>query len=102
MPSKKKLKGKIDYLRSYVQGMDEVTDLLNARIQSTEQALRTRTDERDQWRAKYELLLHTPEYKADTEAASKRGEQLAVQKFRAWFLKTAQELDKVVQDSDEE
>jgi hypothetical protein len=59
-------------------------------------------NERDEWRNRYELLLHTPEYKADTEAAFARGEKHATDKFRAWFLTTAYSLDKIVQEPNEE
>jgi len=94
MQSKKKLKQRIDYLEQQSQGIDEVTDLLNNTIELVRK-------KRDEWRIKYELLLHTPEYKADVEAATKRGQQLAVSKFRAWFLTTAQKLDSVVEETDE-
>ena len=47
------------------------------------------TEDRNEWRKKYELLLHTPEYKADVEAAQKRGEAYAKSKFSAWLLHVA-------------
>lgn len=94
MPSKKKLKERVAYLENHAKGMDDLTEVLNATIDNL-------TNERDDWRKRYELLLHTPEYKADVEAATKRGEHLATSKFRAWFLTTAQKLDSIVEDTDE-
>ena len=48
--------------------------------------------DRDEWRKKYELLLHTPEYKADTEAAFNRGVDATRMKFKAWLLQGAQDI----------
>lgn len=54
--------------------------------------------ERDEWRTKYELLSLTPEVKADTEAAFKRGEDAARNKFNAWLQTAAQNLSKIIKD----
>ena len=45
------------------------------------------------WRYKYETLLHTPEYKADTEAAFNRGAYMTKQKFKAWLLEGANAIE---------
>jgi hypothetical protein len=47
------------------------------------------TTERDDWRAKYELLYHTPEVKADIESAFSRGHNHAVGQFKAWLFDAA-------------
>jgi hypothetical protein len=50
------------------------------------------TAERDEWRAKYELLYHTPEVKADIESAFSRGHNHAVGQFKAWLFEAATNL----------
>lgn len=42
-------------------------------------------EEAKQWRRAYETAVNTPETKADTEAAFKRGEQMARMRFAAWL-----------------
>lgn len=42
-----------------------------------------------QWRSAYETVTNTPEIKADTEAAFKRGERQQQRKFAAWLQSQA-------------
>jgi hypothetical protein len=46
------------------------------------------TEERDEYRTKYELLYHTPEFKAHTEAAFARGSIKMRKSIIAWLLET--------------
>ena len=46
------------------------------------------TEERDEYRTKYELLYHTPEFKAHTEAAFRRGANKMRKSIIAWLLET--------------
>jgi DNA-binding transcriptional regulator GbsR (MarR family) len=98
--SKKKFNATID---SYVETLRELEEEhekdineLDYEFDVMEQKL---TKDRDEWRAKYELLSLTPEVKADTEAAFKRGESMALNKFRAWFLDTARNLQTVLEET---
>lgn len=100
--SKKSLQKQVEYFEILTTSLKSYTTVLSHEVDELTYSLENRTKERDEWRAKYELLLHTPEYKADTEAAFKRGSQHTTNKFRAWFLKTAEELESVTQGSDEE
>jgi hypothetical protein len=56
------------------------------------------TQDRDEYRAKYELLYHTPEYKTDTEAAFARGSDKMRQSIIAWLMEMPR-LDYKVEDN---
>lgn len=102
MPSKKFLQERVAYLEGHAAGMDDLTENLNLEIESNKYLIDKLTAERDSWRTKYELLYHTPEVKADIEEAYQRGSSDTMAKFRAWFLTTAQNVGKIIQDSNEE
>lgn len=66
MASKKKLKKQIEDLRGD-------TFLLETQSRAWQRAAEAAKRDLDMWRKKYELSQLTPEVKADTEAAFKRG-----------------------------
>lgn len=52
----------------------------------TKSTLAKVTEQRDEYRAKYELLYHTPDFKADTEAAFARGGEKMRQSVISWLI----------------
>jgi hypothetical protein len=48
----------------------------------------------DEYRAKYELLYHSPEFKADTEEAFKRGSEKLRRALLAWVMDMESETSK--------
>lgn len=86
-----------DSNRSYQAKLSLHIDTVSAFSKQVEALI----EERNHWRIKFEQLSLTPEIKADTEAAFLRGQQMATNKFHAWFLTTAQKLNSVLQEPDE-
>ncbi len=70
MASKKKLKKEIEHLTSELS-------LVKSRSYAWQRAAEASKNDLDMWRKKYELSQLTPEVKADTEAAFKRGATFA-------------------------
>jgi hypothetical protein len=70
MPSKKKLKKELNRM------MVELSEQSQSRDRWKQAAEAAKSD-LDMWRKKYELSQLTPEVKADTEAAFKRGSNFA-------------------------
>ena len=69
-------------IRDLLADKDVLQEQLDSAIRSQEAWKRAATaakEDLDMWRAKYELSQLTPEVKADTEAAFKRGAQFAKQ-----------------------
>lgn len=62
------------------------------RARAAEEAYSSMREERDKWRAQYELVLHTPEYKLDAEKAFSRGEASQKAKFAAWLTTVGQQI----------
>jgi len=60
--------------------------LLDRKCWELDEQLHRVTQERDEYRVKYELLYHTPEYKADTEAAFARGSDKMRQSIITWLM----------------
>lgn len=52
----------------------------------------TKVKESEEWRKKFELSVHTPEYKQDAEEAYDRGHYAARQKMAAWFIQVGNEM----------
>jgi regulator of replication initiation timing len=52
----------------------------------------TKVKESEEWRKKFELSVHTPEYKQDAEKAYDRGYHAARQKMSAWFIQVGQDM----------
>ena len=95
MPTKRQLIKELGRLEGKLETAE-------SNISSMETILHQLTEERNTWRSKYELLLHTPEYKADTEAAFKRGESHSIRKFQNWLQSVTVTLPQTLQDSNEE
>lgn len=53
-------------------------EMLSSLLEEKENDLAIIKAERNEWRKKYELAMHTPEYKLDAEAAFKRGQNFAM------------------------
>lgn len=85
--SKKELNEEIKVLKS---------QLANSRLETS-----AMTNQRNEWRAKYELILLTPEYKLDAEAAFQRGVTHARIQFRNWLIESSRQVDEVLKDSNE-
>lgn len=79
---KKELKKELKKLQGDVVFLEDTIQQSNDQIRVLQLTCST-------WREKYELLLHTPEYKADTEAAFNRGVDATKTKFRAWLIEAA-------------
>ena len=52
----------------------------------------TKVKESEEWRKKFELRVHTLEYKQDAEKAYERGYHAARQKMSAWFIQVGQDM----------
>lgn len=63
--------------------------LTNERLQ---EQLTNMTIERDNWRAKHELAMHTPEYKLQAEEAFGRGLAHARKQMATWLSEAVEEL----------
>ena len=53
-------------------------ETLKGLLEDKESDIAILKNERNEWRKKYELVVHTPEYKMDAEAAFRRGQQFAI------------------------
>lgn len=62
--------------------------------QELQRQLTNLTIERDNWRAKHELVLHTPEYKLEAEEAFGRGLAHARKQMAVWLSEAAKEMSK--------
>lgn len=69
-----------------------VQELVGGRIALKDQ-LREQKKLADQWRAEAELLRLTPEIKADTEGAFKRGHAHAIRQIKAWLFTSITQLE---------
>jgi len=80
---------------------EELSDATHSREAWKSAAEATKTN-LDDWRAKYELSQLTPEIKADTEAAFKRGAQFAKQQMinAICDLATNLKVDAPLEDAD--
>ena len=79
MITKRKLKAQIMFLESTLRATSNVAAQLERKLDNVR-------EERDEWRAKYELMYHTPEFKADTEAAFARGADKMKTSLIAWLM----------------
>lgn len=94
MPSKRALKKEI---KSLLLELDQFEADLDS-ILAQRNDLRV---ERDEWRAKYELLTMTPEYKLNAESAFQRGQEHSMLKFRAWLYDSIKNMNDLLKDSNE-
>ena len=102
MPSKRQLEAEVVKLQERLLAKDFAINTLESKAEWLENECRRANVELSDWRVKYELLLHTPEYKADTEAAFKRGESHSIRKFQNWLQSVTVTLPQTLQDSNEE
>jgi hypothetical protein len=98
MPSKKELKKTIRELSEQTNRLSEKLMYHNEALRAVGSQTERLIEERNEWRIKFEQAILTPENKVDTEAAFKRGENMALNKFRAWFLSTANSLQTVLEE----
>jgi hypothetical protein len=64
----------------------------NYELEEWHQRNATKIAESEEWRKKFELSVHTPEYKQDAEEAYERGHYAARQKMAAWFIQVGNEM----------
>lgn len=99
MSNKKDLKNTIKELSAQNNNLSAKLSLHITTVQAFSKQTEQLIEERNEWRAKYELLMHTPEFKADTEAAFKRGEQSSQAKFYAWLRQVATDLPTILKET---
>lgn len=75
-----------------VDGLQKAIKTLRIESEGHRQNSKAYQAEAREWRERYELALLTPEVKADTEAAFKRGETVQRKKFGAWLQQQASSL----------
>lgn len=93
MSAKKRLKASRRALRSLSREVDLLTTALEEQEGHTS---RFRSDAQT-WRAKYEALMSSPEIKADTEAAFKRGAEHMKRSCASFLYETAMKLETPVE-----
>lgn len=87
------------------QALAAETDRLKARNRELETwhiQNSTKIKESEEWRKKFELSVHTPEYKQDAESAYDRGHYAARQKMAAWFIQTGHDMQNEETPTDKE